>query len=570
MDPRKVDVESNIQINHLQKRKQIRRVWNSLTSFQKNIILMLFLFSLLVYYLFFTQIISISDSALPENQAIDRIFTDYNNLFEEQNENVQTSEFQSQTSRSYPPITPTRNHISESILTDRQKAVVSAMKHAWNGYVEYAWGKDMLKPISRSSQEWFGLGLTLIDALDTLFIMNLTSEFKQARDWVQHSLNFDRNIFVNLFETTIRVLGGLLSSYYLSRDPIFLEKARILGDKLMPSFNTPSGIPRSDVNLHTGVSSDPKWDKHSTVSEVTSIQLEFKYLSYLTGDKMYSDAVERVMIQIQSLPKTDFLVPQFISADTGDFKPGARTLTMGSRADSYYEYLLKQWIMAGKTDDRYREWYLQTVDGVTKRLLRYSEPSRLALIGEIVNNQFSPKMDHLVCFYPGTLTLGYYHGLSPEHLILGKELAYTCYQMYARTATKLSPEIVYFNLQSGGGEDIIIRDLDAHNLLRPETVESLYYLYKVTGDRIYQEWGWEIFNAFEKITRIATGGYSSINNVRSETHPHYRDLMESFFLGETLKYLFLLFSEDESLLPLNSILFNTEAHIIPILQELNN
>ena len=461
--------------------------------------------------------------------------------------------------------TPMGYHISQPSLSERQKVVVAAMKHAWNGYVEYAWGKDMLKPISRSNHEWMGLGLTLVDALDTLYIMNLTSEFNQARKWVQHELDLDKNVFVNLFETTIRVLGGLLSSYYLSNDTLFLDKARMLGDKLMPAFNTPSGIPRSDVNLHTGVSKDPKWDKHSTVSEVTSIQLEFKYLSYLTGNRVYSDAVERVMTRIQSLPKQEFLVPQFISADTGNFKPGI--LTLGSRADSYYEYLLKQWLITGKTDNRYREWYVQTVEGVSKLLLRYSQPSKLTLIGEYINNQYSPKMDHLVCFYAGTLALGYYHGLSKEHLTLGKELAYTCYQMYARTSTKLSPEIVYFNLEVGGKEDIIIRDLDAHNLLRPETVESLYYLYKVTGDRKYQEWGWEIFNAFEQTSRIATGGYSSINDVRSLTNPQYRDMMESFFLGETLKYLFLLFSDDLSLFPLNSVVFNTEAHIIPILYE---
>lgn len=573
MDLVNIDVESDIEFSHPKKRNHklfIYRGWNSLTRFQKNIILMVSLFVLLAFIIFFLSVVfGESNDISPNSQDIQDLFLN-SRIFSQESEHLV-----SQTSAFHPGITtpfasqisftPMSNKIGDPSLSDRQKAVVAAMKHAWNGYVEYAWGKDMLKPISRSNHEWMGLGLTLVDALDTLYIMNLTSEFNQARKWVQYDLDLDRNVFVNLFETTIRVLGGLLSSYYLSKDPLFLDKAQILGDKLLPSFNTPSGVPRSDVNLHTGESKDPKWDKHSTVSEVTSIQLEFKYLSYLTGNKVYSDVVERVMTQIQSLPKQDFLVPQFISADTGNFKPGI--LTMGSRADSYYEYLLKQWLLTGKTDNRYREWYLQAVEGISKQLLRYSEPNKLAMIGEHVNNQFSPKMDHLVCFYAGTLALGYFHGLSKEHLALGKELAYTCYQMYARTSTKLSPEIVYFNLNVGGKEDIIIRDLDAHNLLRPETVESLYYLYKVTGDPKYQEWGWEIFNAFEKITRIATGGYSSINDVRSPSSIQYRDIMESYFLGETLKYLFLLFSDDLSLYPLKSVVFNTEAHIFPILYE---
>ena len=562
------DVESDLQYSEKRKRKRsllLSRGWNSLTRCQKNLVFMLLLFSLLLISFFFLPISGNQSNGLLDEVKINKLFTDHQNKL---NKPEKTTEDMHSPTAETPHI-PSSRRITQQAFTQRQKAVVAAMKHAWNGYVEYAWGRDMLKPITRTHQEWFGLGLTIIDAIDTLYIMNLTSDYEKAKHWIKFILDFDKNVEVNLFETTIRILGGLLSTYYLSGDSTYLDKARVLADKLMPAFNTPSGIPRSDVNLHTGVAKDPKWDRHSTVSEVTSIQLEFKYLSYLTGDKTYRDAVERVMMQVQSLPKTDFLVPQFISADSGNFKAGTGTLTMGSRADSYYEYLLKQWLLTGKTDDRYRSWYLQTVDGVTKQLLRYSEPNKLALLGEVVNNNFSPKMDHLACFYPGTLALGYYHGLSDSHLKLAKELVYTCYQMYARTSTKLSPEITYFNLDSEGHEDMSIKDLDAHNLLRPETVESLFYLYRITGMKRYQDWGWEIFEAFEKYCRIETGGYSSINNVRSSSNPQHRDMMESFFLGETLKYLFLLFSDDNSLFPLNSVVFNTEAHIIPILKDIS-
>lgn len=108
---------------------------------------------------------------------------------------------------------------------ERQKKVVEAFKHAWEGYRKYAWGHDELRPISRSSSEWFGLGLTIIDSLDTMLLMNLREEFQQARDWVANSLTFEKNVDVNLFETTIRVLGGLLSAYHLSKDDLFLKKA---------------------------------------------------------------------------------------------------------------------------------------------------------------------------------------------------------------------------------------------------------------------------------------------------------------------------------------------------------
>ena len=108
---------------------------------------------------------------------------------------------------------------------ERQRAVVAAFQHAWQGYRSYAWGRDHLKPISKTYETWFDLGLTLIDSLDTMLVMNLKEEFKEARTWVESELNFNINKDVNLFETTIRVLGGLLSTYHLSSDKIFLDKA---------------------------------------------------------------------------------------------------------------------------------------------------------------------------------------------------------------------------------------------------------------------------------------------------------------------------------------------------------
>lgn len=106
--------------------------------------------------------------------------------------------------------------------------------------------------------------------------------------------------------------------------------------------------------------------------------------------------------------------------------------------------------------------------------------------------------------------------------------------------------------------------LDAHNLLRPETVESLFYLYRITQDKQYREWGWKIFQAFKKYTRIEGFGYSSINNVKNAGSPNFRDKLESFFLAETLKYLYLLFSDDPDLIPLDKFVINTEAHPLPI------
>ncbi|XP_032905068.1 endoplasmic reticulum mannosyl-oligosaccharide 1,2-alpha-mannosidase isoform X1 [Amblyraja radiata] len=449
-------------------------------------------------------------------------------------------------------------------VNKQQMAVIEAFQHAWKGYKLYAWGHDELKPISKTYSEWFGLGLTLIDALDTMWILGQKQEFEEAKKWVIDELNLGKSVDVNLFETTIRILGGLLSVYNLTGDQVFLDKASELGDRLMPAFNTPSKIPYSDVNIGLGTAHAPRWTSDSTVAEVTSIQLEFRELSRLTKKDKYQAAVDDVMKHIHRLEgKKDGLVPMFINTNSGQFSH-LGVYTLGARADSYYEYLLKQWIQGGRKEADLLEDYLQAIEGVTTNLIRKSEPNKLTFVGELSHNQFSPKMDHLVCFLPGTLALGVHHGLSANHMKLAKELIETCYQMYAQIETGLSPEIVYFNQNPHNAKDVEVKPADRHNLLRPETVESLFYMYRFTRDKKYQEWGWEIFQNFNKYTRVDTGGYTSINNVQSSENPEPRDKMESFFLGETLKYFFLLFSDEFNLISLDKYIFNTEAHILPI------
>ncbi|XP_056434669.1 endoplasmic reticulum mannosyl-oligosaccharide 1,2-alpha-mannosidase [Gadus chalcogrammus] len=450
-------------------------------------------------------------------------------------------------------------------VVDRPEAVRQAFRHAWLGYKSYAWGHDELKPVSKTFAEWFGLGLTLVDALDTMWILGLKEEFSEARGWVEKDLSFSRNVDVNLFESTIRVLGGLLSTYHLTSDQLFLEKAIDIGSRLMPAFNTPSKIPYSDVNIGKGTAHPPRWTTDSTVAEVTSIQLEFRELSRLTGDPQYQNAVNEVTRLVHNLAgKKDGLVPMFINTNTGHFSHKG-VFTLGARTDSYYEYLLKQWIQGGKTEDSLLEDYLHALEGVRKHLLRQSGPSQLTFVGELSHNRFNPKMDHLVCFLPGTLALGAHHGLPGDHMDLAQQLMETCHQMYVQMETGLSPEIAQFNLPpAADGRDIHVKTPDRHNLLRPETVESLFYLYRFTKDPKYQDWGWDILQSFNKHTKVATGGYTSINNVRDPVNPGPRDKMESFFLGETLKYLYLLFSNDTELLSLDKFVFNTEAHPLPI------
>ncbi|KAL9131842.1 MAG: hypothetical protein Q9217_000288 [Psora testacea] len=526
------------------------------------------------------------------------------------------------------------------IWNSRREKVKEAFMLSWDGYEQYAWGYDIYHPLSKTGAQMNdkgkGMGWIIVDALDTLMIMNLTSRLLHAREWISTSLNYDQDINVNTFETTIRMMGGLLSAHYLSNEfpqmaplkdddkgapgeDLYLEKAADLADRIMGAFDSESGVPYSSVNLKTskGITSHTDAGASST-AEATSLQLEFKYLAYLTGEKNYWDKVETVMEVIDNNGMEDGLLPIFIYATTGTFR--GDNVRLGSRGDSYYEYLIKQYLQTGGEELIYQDMWNQSLAGVRKHLITYSAQAHFTILAERpqgLGGAISPKMDHLVCFMPGTIALGATGGLTIEEakkagkwsehaesdMRLATELTKTCWGMYKAMVTGLAPEIAHFrisepaHMESDGilksaeltddpkaewRDDYVIKHNDNHNLQRPETVESLFYMWRITGDPIYREWGWEMFQNFVKYTAAGDGaGYTSLAHA-NEIPPILEDNMESFWLvsrqntkqfreratngscvqAETLKYFYLLFSPNE-LLPLESIVINTEAHIFP-------
>ncbi|KAJ7571681.1 hypothetical protein O6H91_01G172400 [Diphasiastrum complanatum] len=433
------------------------------------------------------------------------------------------------------------------------------MLHAWSSYEKYAWGYDELQPQSRRGINQFGgLGATIVDSLDTLYIMGLHEQFTKAKQWVATSLDFNKNYDASVFETTIRVLGGLLSSYDLSEEKVFLEKAQQLADRLLPAWNTDTGIPYNTINLAFGYARNPGWTGGaSTLADLGSEQMEFIALSQRTGDPKYRIKVENVIQQIRKNFPQDGLVPMYINPHSGH--PTTSRITFGAMGDSFYEYLLKVWILGNKTEavKQYRQMWEQSMEGMMS-LIRKSAPSSFTYIAERSSpNSYTDKMDELACFAPGMLALGA-DGTTTEnarkYLNLAKELARTCYEFYRSTPTKLAGENYLFRQ----GEDMIVGT--PYNILRPETVESLMYLWRKTGDKIYRDWGWDIFQAFETQSRTESG-YVGLRDVRSGEKD---DMMQSFFLAETMKYLYLLFSPS-SVIPLDEWVFNTEAHPIRII-----
>ncbi|KAK9837344.1 hypothetical protein WJX81_007743 [Elliptochloris bilobata] len=467
----------------------------------------------------------------------------------------------------------------------RQEHVRDAIRWSWKGYRDHAWGQDELRPLSRAGSKWFNLGLTLADSLDTLLLAGLEPEYEEARRWVAEELATDGDEFVNTFETTIRVLSGLLSAFLLSPgDPVFLFRAVDLGLRLSAAFQSASGIPFSDVNLRTHATRQPEWTAFSSLSEATTLSLEFATLAQVSGESELEAAAMAVAEKVMSLPgRTSGLAPIFVDPATGTLAGGL--MTLGARGDSYYEYLLKQWLLGGKHQPALLKGYKEAMRGVRERLLQRTVPGRagggLAYVGELHGGVIVHKMDHLVCFLPGLLALGHLHGVSTARsgeqsdLDLAKDLMATCNELYRRTPAGLAPEIAFFTPRAGddypkrhagdvGGGDFTVKPQDAHNLLRPETVESLFVLWRVTGDARYREWGWHMFRAWHRFCRVPTGGFANLESVLTVPPPQ-RDKMESFWLAETLKYLYLLFDDSQPvLIPLDQFVLNTEAHPLPI------
>ncbi|OQE08147.1 hypothetical protein PENVUL_c011G05959 [Penicillium vulpinum] len=497
----------------------------------------------------------------------------------------------------------------DSYWKNYREEVKDVFVTSWDAYSRHAWGKDVYHPIAKTGDQMSpkGLGWIIVDSLDTLMIMNLTSQISGARDWVNRELTYDQDQDVNTFETTIRMLGGLLSAHYLSsqlpdvesrQDHVYLQKAVDLADRLLSAYESPSGIPYASVKLATreGIPSHADGGASST-AEATTLQLEMKYLAHITGKEVYWRKAEHVMKVIDDQCMPDGLLPIFVHPDTGNFR--YQEIRLGSRGDSYYEYLVKQYLQTSGDEKIYSEMWEDALAGIQKHLVTTTKNSNLQFIAELPNGiggKLSPKMDHLVCFLPGSIAIAATEGRTEaearklptwsakkeEQMKLARELMKTCWAMYAVTDTGLSPEITWLeaddaDLRPKPGsrpqkkskddvdswkKDLIIKPLDAHNLQRPETVESLFLMFRVTEDPIYREWGWKIFKSFKQHMLIPDGeAYSSLSDVTKVPAP-YRDNMESFWLAETLKYLYLLFSPREYL-PLTDVVFNTEAHVLP-------
>ena len=403
----------------------------------------------------------------------------------------------------------------------------------WNAYKEYAWGHDELKPLSKGFYDWdttVSVYMTPVDAMDALTILGFTDEAAKAREFVARNLSFDHDIYVKNFEITIRLLGGLLTNYQLSGDKRLLDLAGDLGERLLPVFNSQTGMPYTYVNLKTGAVRGPE----TNPAEIGTLLIEFGTLSKLTGKPVYYDKAKRALVELYKRRSPIGLVGSVINVETGAWIDSTSHISGG--IDSYYEYLLKCWRLFD--DKECGEMWQTSVDAVNKYLAHdtttgfwYSQANMFT--GRRTGTHYGA----LDAFLPAVLALS-------GDLDRARRLQESSYKMW--NAFGIEPEEIDYTT---------MKVTQGAYPLRPEIIESAYYLYYYTNDSRYLEMGRTFLDSLKHYCKT-DAGYAGLTDVRTKEK---KDKMESFFLAETLKYLYLLFAPRETL-DLNASVFNTEAH----------
>jgi mannosyl-oligosaccharide alpha-1,2-mannosidase len=480
-----------------------------------------------------------------------------------------------------------------AIRKERQAQVKTAFQRGWKSYKEKAWMKDELAPISGGSKDTFGgWGATLVDSLDTLLIMNLKEEFDEAVsaavsiDFGPETSSLD---VINVFETTIRHLGGFLSAYDLTgcKDKRLLNKALELGDMIYASFDTPNHMPIHRWSPQKAAKGEEQSASDAGVlAELASTSLEFTRLSQLTGDMRFYDTIARVTDELdkqQNSTKMPGMWPVEVNIQAPIVTEG-NTFSLGAMADSAYEYLPKMYALLGGVGQasQYERLYNYAMNtAINNVLFRPMVPGDNDILMAGIARAYLPSADnpeptsqHLTCFVGGMLALGGKLMGNTTHVEAGRRVTNGCIWAYKNSPLGIMPE--WFAMSSCPSHAScswnetrwaessqpnlpfgFTQVSDGRYILRPEAIESVFILYRITGEPAFQEAAWDMFQAIERHTSTEYGN-AALKSVMAEDTVK-EDSMESFWMAETLKYFYLIFSETD-LISLDEFVFNTEAH----------
>ncbi|KAK1844710.1 glycosyl hydrolase family 47 protein [Colletotrichum chrysophilum] len=505
----------------------------------------------------------------------------------------------------FPQVQATFPHESSDhrrVREERQQTVKAAFSKAWASYKARAWLSDELTPVSGSRRNTFGgWAATLVDSLDTLWIMDMKEEFADAVTAAE-TINFTMTDLqeVNVFETTIRYLGGFLSAFDLSNDVRLLRKAVEVGEMLYKAFDTPNRMPITRWKIKDAIDGkEQSTPNGELVAEIGSLCMEFTRLSILTGDPKWWDATQRIMEIFeaqQNKTKIPGLFPLVVNPEKKIFYEGD-DYTLGAMADSLYEYFPKMSALVGGRSDMYRTMWETAVEPmITHNLFRPMTPANddILIAGQAHARdsgvELEPQGQHLVCFLGGLFALGSkLYGRASE-IDVARKLVDGCIYAYKVFPHGIMPETFYMvpcpskeecawdeslwkkhvKQRNDKGDDVeqIIKDErlvkgfsevpDRRYILRPEAIESVFVMYRTSGDATLLESAWDMFTSIDNATSTDLAN-TAVWDVTADGKPPASDSMESFWMGETLKYFYLIFSEP-GLVSLDEFVFNTEAH----------
>ncbi|ESL10372.1 mannosyl-oligosaccharide 1,2-alpha-mannosidase IB [Trypanosoma rangeli SC58] len=416
------------------------------------------------------------------------------------------------------------------IAAEMRPYVREMIEHAFGSYIKYAFPKDELCPVSGSGKNTMGgYGWTLIDALDTLAVAGMHTEFRRYAKWVEEHVSFDIDVTVSAFETTIRALGGLLAAHFMYEEGVvevvasehnytggLARLAVDLGDRLFPCFNTSTGIPYGSVNLRHGVNK-----LETTIASTAgagTFLLEMTALSGLTGDDRYERVARRASEALFAArsPRTG-LMGNHIDIMTGKWFLSESHVSGG--IDSAIEYFIKSHAMTGNIDDWDR--FERTVRDVNQYIRK---GGMLTTVDMHSGQGHSATHASLSSFFPGNLLLG-------GHRTEATESNWPIHSIFKHFGAL--PED--FSLSDAGPSYGYPQ--------RPEHAESVYMLYRATHDPAYLVMGRELALAINLRMRTPYG-FSTLRGVNlPHSDQQHGDTMESFMIAETLKYLYLLFDE---------------------------
>ena len=341
-----------------------------------------------------------------------------------------------------------------------------AFSSTWDVYKEFAWGHDMLKPISKEYKDWYdeSMMMTPIDAYDTMLLMGLNDDAAPAKALIFTYLGFDHDSDVQVFEVAIRILGGLLSAFELDGDYRFLGLAQDIADRMMPAFNSPTKMPYRFVNLQTGKVSGAG----SNPAEIGTLMLEFGTLSKLLDNEEYYDAAKAAVVSLFNHCSEIGLPGQWINVETGEWEN--KTSSISGGIDSYYEYLWKAWLLFG--DKEFKDMYDAHMLALKQHLVDEQRGSTwFRQVDMNTGAETSTNFGALDAFMPGLLSMS-----GEQELAISNQEA--CFYMWA--SNDIEPES--FNYVT----DEVLNPTYA---LRPENLESAFYLYRATGDDRYRKMG---------------------------------------------------------------------------------